>query len=141
VRHLLPTGTALKSWLLAAVKLVRPQFPVASELERPIKEALAALETALTGTYLEHLASNVSRLLQESASLDLRKWVAAADLTADRAGLILCHDLEIAVELVRASREDSSSVPVAERIQELVLYSVSTQYFRVRERLGINLES
>jgi hypothetical protein len=140
VRHLLPTGTALKAWLLAAVKLIAPQFPVSPELERPIREALTALETAVTGPFRDHLASIVSRMLRENVALDLKKWIAAVDLTADRAGLILCHDLETAVELVRASREDSSSVAAADRIQALVHYSVSTDYFHVRERLKINVE-
>lgn len=140
VRHLLPTGTALKSWLLAAVKLIAPQFPVTPELELPIRKALSALETAVKGQFRDHLASIVSRLLQQNVALDLKRWIAGVDLTADRAGLILSHDLETAVELVRASREDSSSVAAADRIQALVLYSVSAEYFHVRKRLEINLE-
>jgi tetratricopeptide (TPR) repeat protein len=140
VRHLLPSGTALKSWLLAAVKLIAPQFPVAPELERPIREALTALETAVTGPFRDHLASIVSRLLQQNVALDLKRWIAGVDLTADRAGLLLCNDLEVAVELVRASREDSSSVAAADRIQALVLYSVSVEYFHVRKRLKISVE-
>lgn len=140
VRHLLPSGTALKSWLLAAVKLIAPQFPVAAELERPIREALTALETAVTGPFRDHLASIVSRLLQQNVALDLKRWIAGVDLTADRAGLILCNDLETAVELVRASREDSSSVAAADRIQALVLYSVSVEYLHVRKRLQISVE-
>jgi tetratricopeptide (TPR) repeat protein len=141
VRHLLPSGTALKSWLTAAIKLIAPGFPVAAELARPIQEALAALETALTSALRDHLASIVSRLLQQGAPLDLKKWIAGADLTADRAGLILCHDLETAVEMVRASRQDASAVPPADRIRALVLYSVSPEYFRVREQLGVEVRT
>jgi hypothetical protein len=137
VRHLLPTGTALKAWLFAAVKLISPKFPVAPELERPIQEALGALENAVTGAHRDYLASLVSRLLQQGSALDLKKWIVATDLTADRAGFILCHDLETAIELVRASREGTSSVPTDDRVQALVLYSISTEYFRVRDRLGV----
>ena len=34
VRHLVPTGTGLKAWLFAAIKLSVPQFPVAARPAR-----------------------------------------------------------------------------------------------------------
>ena len=46
------------------------------------------------GVQREVFASTVSKLLQSGGSLDLKKWVAAIDLTADRAGLLLAHDLQ-----------------------------------------------
>ena len=49
VRHLLASGTALKAWLFAAIKLTSPQFPVAPELEGAVAEALSALEAGLQG--------------------------------------------------------------------------------------------
>jgi hypothetical protein len=92
------------------------------------------------GVQREILASMVSKLLQSGGAIDLKKWVAAIDLTADRAGLILANDLGVATEIVRAT-EDASSVPAAERVKDLVLYGVSTPYFELREKLGITVDS
>jgi hypothetical protein len=141
IRHLIPTGTGLKAWLFAAIKLISPQFPVVPELEGPVKENLSALDRAIVGPLREQLASLVSRLLAGGGSLDLKKWVAAIDLTADRAGFLLAHDLEVAGELVKASGDEAASVPVKDRLTELVLFGTSDEYFTLRQRLGIAVDS
>jgi len=141
VRHLLPSGTGLKSWLFAAIKMIAPQFPIAAELEGPVNEALEALEASMQGQARDQLARIVSKLLQAGGALDLKRWVAGVDLTADRAGLIVAHDMETAVEIIKASDEGSSAVPNQERLKELVLYGVSEPYFAMRRKLVIAIDS
>jgi tetratricopeptide (TPR) repeat protein len=141
VRHLIPSGTGLKSWLFAAIKLIVPQFPVAAELEGPVNEALAALDRGLPGQTRDQLARIVSKLLQSGGALDLKRWVGGIDLTADRAGLVVAHDLETAAEIIKASDEGSSAVPNQERMKELVLYSVNEGYFTLRQKLRIAIDS
>jgi hypothetical protein len=85
------------------------------------------------------LASLVSKLLQSGGALDLKKWVAAIDLTADRIGFVLAHDLGATTEMLRAT-EDASSVPVKERLKEVVLYSISEEYFELRKKLGLAVD-
>jgi hypothetical protein len=72
--------------------------------------------------------------------LDLKKWVNGVDFTADRAGLVLCHDLETAVEIIRASDETSASIGGQQRLKELVLFAISESYFKLRTELGITIE-
>jgi hypothetical protein len=79
--------------------------------------------------------------LAGGGSLDLKKWVAAIDLTADRAGFLLAHDLEVAGELVKASGDEAASVPVKERLTELILFATGDEYFTLRQRLGIGVDS
>ncbi|HVY49072.1 MAG TPA: tetratricopeptide repeat protein, partial [Minicystis sp.] len=140
LRHLVPTGTGLRAWLFAAIKLITPAFPVAKELEGPVKENLAVLEPVVHGPTREILASAVTKLLQAGA-IDLKKWVAAVDLTADRAGFVCANDLELACEMIRAADEASSAVPPKERVKELTLFGVSEDYFALRARLGINIDA
>jgi hypothetical protein len=66
--------------------------------------------------------------------------VAGIDLTADRAGFLLAHDLGVATEVMRAT-EDAASVPSKERMKEIVLFGVSESYFAIREKLGIMVDS
>lgn len=141
LRHLLASGTALKAWLFAAIKLTAPQFPVAPEIEGPVTEAFNALEAGLQGQVRDHLTRVVSKLLTSGTALDLKRWVAAVDLTADRAGFIAAHDLDMAVRVIRAGDDSQSTVPIEERVKELVLYSVSPGYFEIRKRLGVSVDS
>ena len=141
LRHLLGSGTALKSWFFAAIKLTSPQFPVSPELEGAVNEAYQALEAGLVGQMRDQLPRVVSKLLTSGAALDLKRWVAAVDLTADRAGFVLSHDLETATQVVKASDETSSAVSPDERFKELALFAVSPQYFEIRQRLLISVDS
>lgn len=141
LRHLLASGTVLKAWLFAAIKLTSPQFPVSPELEGAVSEAMQALEAGVTGQARDHLTRVVAKLLTSGAALDLKRWVRGVDLTADRVGFLLSHDLETATQIIKASDESTSSVGTDERLKELVLFSVSSEYFRLRQQLGIAVDS
>jgi hypothetical protein len=117
--------------------MLQPAFPVPGNLSGPTKDALASLKQHLTGQQKDELASLVNKLLAASPSLDMKKWVAAVDLTADRVGFALSNSLEIALAIVRASPEDSAGVSQKDRLKDLHLYSVSEEYMGLRHKLGI----
>jgi hypothetical protein len=136
-----PNGSGLKNWLFAAIRMNSPKFPVAPDIEGPVKDAQTALETHLSPQVRDHLSRIVSKLLQSGRSLDLKKWVAGVDATADRVGFVLAHDLETSVEIIRASDEASSSMAQQQRLKELVLFAISEPYFALREKLHITIDS
>ncbi|KYF69297.1 protein kinase domain-containing protein [Sorangium cellulosum] len=140
LRHLVPTGTGLRAWLFAAIKLISPTFPITKELEGPVMENLSVLDPIIVGPARDQLASIVTKLLQAGA-IDLKRWVSGIDLTADRAGFLLANDLELAQEMIKAADDASAAVPQKDRLKELLLYAVSEEYFAVRQRLGINVDS
>ncbi|HEX4337885.1 MAG TPA: tetratricopeptide repeat protein [Polyangiaceae bacterium] len=140
VRQLVQSGTGLRSWLFAAIKMNVPLFPVTPDLEGPVREAMLALERRLSPQIRDHLARVVSKLIQSGAALDLKRWVQGVDLTADRVGFVVSHDLETSVEIVRASDESSSALSPQSRLKDLVLYAISEQYFKLRERLRVGVE-
>lgn len=139
VRHLVPTGTGLKAWLFAAIKLCVPQFPISGDIQGQVQEAMAAMAHDFQGAEKDKLASVVSKLLQAGGALDLKKWVASIDLSTDRVGFLLAHDLQLTTEIIR-STEEASSVPVKERMKDIVLFSVSEEYFALREKLSVAVE-
>ena len=137
LRMLVPTGSGLQAWLLAAIKTAVGQFPIPKKMATAVEENLRSFEAHLPGPDRDRLRSYVQKLLAAAPELDLKKWVAAVDLTADRVGFIVANDLEIAAALVRASPEDSAGVPQKERLKELHIYSVSEPYLALRHKLGI----
>ena len=56
-------------------------------------------------------------------------------MTSDRIGLIASGDLPTALSVVRAARDSSTGVSVAERVRELLAYSISNEYLTLRKRL------
>ena len=133
VRHLIPTGTELKAWLFSTLALSTAKFKIPPDLEPKAREPLRALKERLSPEVHRYLEREVVPRLLEGGALDLKRWVAAVDLTADRAGLIMCNDLETAAAGVHGSH---SSVPTEQRLEHLFRYAVSRPYFTVRRQIG-----
>lgn len=137
LRHLVPTGSGLRQWLLAAIKTATPHFPIPADMQGTIDQHRKAFEKHIGGPEHDKLGSLVQKLLAAAPELDMKKWVAAVDLTADRLGFVLANDLEIAAAVVKASPEDAAGVNQKDRLKELYLYSVSDEYVQLRHKLGI----
>ena len=136
LRLLVPTGSGLRAWLLAAIKTQVAQFPIPADLSSQVEEHMRAIQQHLAGPQQEVLRSHVNKLLASAPELDLKRWTAAVDLTADRVGFLLANDLEAAAAIVRASPDEASAVPQKDRLRELHLYSVSEPYLALRHKLG-----
>ncbi len=141
LRTVLPNLTALKAWLLGAIRLVKPKFPVAPELEASVAEAASVLQGAASGEYRDHLVHTVSKLLSDSAALDLKRWIRSVDQAADRAGLILCGDLDVAANFVRNEAARPGAQESVARARDLLVYSVGRAHLSVRERLGVTVDA
>ncbi|GAB4197689.1 MAG: hypothetical protein OHK0013_06100 [Sandaracinaceae bacterium] len=137
LRYLVPTGSGLRAWLLAAIKTQMAQFPIPVDLSSQVDEHMRAIQLHLQGPQKELLRSHVNKLLASAPELDLKRWTAAVDLTADRVGFLLANDLEAATAIVRASPDEAAAVPQKDRLRELHLYSVSEPYLTLRHKLGI----
>jgi hypothetical protein len=139
LRQLVPTGTGLRAWLIAAIRTVVPRFPAPQTLENHVREAGTAIQQHLGGPQREALRSMTQKLLEAAPELDLKAWMTAIDLTADRLGFILSNDLKLANAVVEASPEDSASINRKDRLRELLAYAISDQYLELRRRIGIAL--
>lgn len=139
LRHFLSSGTGFKSWLLAAIRLNTPAFPIPAELLGPVEEAHSALREALSPQARDDLARLIAKVLQSPDALDVKRWQAGVDFSADRVGFLLANDLRTAIETIRAGQTELSSMQ-ASRIKELVLFSVDERYFELRKRLHVAVD-
>ena len=136
IRTLLSSNSELKAVLLAGLRLanVAPGDP-------QIDQFAAQLQTRLQANQLDALGSVCRRFMEAGGSTDIKKWMQAVELTGCRAGFLLCNDLETAARMVQAlPPEGPADLPPKEKIKELVLFSVSESYFRLREALGIQIK-
>jgi tetratricopeptide (TPR) repeat protein len=65
----------------------------------------------------------------QRAHLDVSRWLEGLDHTANRLGFLLCNDLVEATQAIRNESVIISRASVSDRIQELILFSISDEYF------------
>ncbi len=139
MRQLVPSGSGLRSWLLAAIRLANPRFPVPDAMRAQVERNHQALVSTLHSPAQQSLRSLVEQLLREQPELDMKRWGMAIDIAADRVGFILANSLDAAVAVIRASPPDSSYASERDRLKELYLYAVSPRYLALRHAIGVTI--
>jgi hypothetical protein len=88
---------------------------------------------------LQALSKVVNRFIKAQENVDIKKWINAVELTGCRAGFLLSNDLEVAARMIQAESGAVDEMSPKEKIKDLVLFSISEEYFRLRESLGITI--
>ncbi len=142
LRFFLQSGTALSTWILASIKCAVPQFPVPADYGAKVTEAVGVLRKGLDQGGQEVLSSAVQAFLKSaSGGIDLKLWASTVDFTADRAGLLLCTEMKVGTNVIKNLAVDSWIAATKDRLTELNLFSVSEDYFILRRKLGIAIET
>ena len=79
----------------------------------------------------------VQKFVEDGAKADLKRWMQSIEVTACRAGFLLCADLDIAKKIIAAEPQLPVDLTPQEKLKELIVFSVSEQYFTLRKALGI----
>jgi tetratricopeptide (TPR) repeat protein len=137
VRWVLPTGTELKVLLLAALKVGAPDFNLPADKSGVLEQYIQVLRSNMNPLEMEALGKVVRRFIKAGENVDMKKWIQAVELTGARAGLLLANDLEVVARMIQTETGGVDDIPPKEKIKELVLFSVSEEYFKLREALGI----
>jgi golgin subfamily B member 1 len=89
----------------------------------------------------DQLRSLLQKLIEAGGRTDVKRWAASSELTAYRVGLLLSGDLRIAGQMI--SQEQASlgaKWTPRDKIKELVLYSISEDYFAARRAIGVSAQ-
>lgn len=113
----------------------------------PVQGDTAALDSIareikgrMSAGHVDQLASLMKKFIQNEGKTDVKKWAAAVELTCYRIGLLLCGDLQTAALMVsQESNLLGSTMTPKDKIKELVLYSISEDYFDARRGIGIQV--
>jgi len=127
----------LAAWVDAAVALCVPDAPVERTAE--MQRVLKLLQANLKPMDLELLRPEVQAVAarHDRDVVGLR----AADLTSDRAALLLCGDLSAATKMIPRAPALAPDLADNRRGDELLLFAVDDTHFRLRRALGIALPS
>lgn len=139
LKMLLPTNTELKVVVLSAIVMLQPRFPIPSDMTRLVQEYLPEMQKRMPPQVLEQLAAVVNRFVQAAPEINLAKWGHAVDATSHRAGFVICGDLEVAARVISSEPVTVGGPQVKDKIKELVLYSISEEFFTVRAQMGLTI--
>ena len=137
IRTMLHTKDELKAVLAASMRIVGADISDAS-----VEATATEIRSRMQPGQLEVLSKVGKRFIDAGARADLKVWMRSVEFTAARAGLLMCNDLGIAARLIQALPPlGTVEVSNKERVEDLILFSVSENYFRLREALGIALSA
>jgi tetratricopeptide (TPR) repeat protein len=136
------TAGQLKILLLAALRLVNPKLNLPGVDPGVLDQQARVLQKHVQPSQMGLLASLAKKLMANPEAVDLTSWLNAVDASANRTGFVICNDLPVAANMIRLS--DRAAVPVGgktieEKLQDLVHYSVSEEYFDIRKQLGLQI--
>jgi hypothetical protein len=137
IRTLFPTQAELTIMLFAGIMIAFPATPMPADMQPQIQATARELAKYVQPVQLEGLRHFVKRFLDQGAKANLKVWNQSVDLTACRAGLLLSGDLEIARKIIGSEPQLPGDLTPAEKMRELVLFSVSDDYTALRQALGV----
>jgi tetratricopeptide (TPR) repeat protein len=137
IRTLFPTQAELTIMLFAGVMIAAPNTPMPTDMAPQIRATAQELVKHMQPVQLEGLRMWVKRFIDEGAKANIKRWNQAVELTACRAGLVVSGDLEIAKKILGAEQPMPGDLPSAEKMKEVLLFSVSEEYSQVRKALGV----
>ncbi len=132
-----PTLAQLRVVFMAALKLSQPALTVKPEMAQPVAQYLDLLRKTVPPQMMEQLSVVVQRFIASKGEADLTRWATAVDYTATRAGFLMCNDLDVAARLVQSEPVAVGVAEPKEKIRDLLQWSISDEYFTVREHLGL----
>ena len=132
-----PTMNELSSLFLGAVKLAMPELPVPPHLSDAVARRRKALARHVKDDARERLAQAVKRLDARDGRVDLTAWIRSVELTAQRAGLLLCGDLHVAMGRLGAETRTIAELTLEQKRGDLLAYCVSERYARLRSLLSV----
>jgi hypothetical protein len=134
-----PTTTELRSVFLAGLRLALPGLAVPAAESAQIGQYAQRLGQSLSAPIRELLAKAALGLPRTGVEVYLAKWSQAVELTAHRAGLLVCNDLVTAARFIDSEPDHGTGLQSGDKIGELLRYSVSDNYFTLRRQLDLSL--
>jgi tetratricopeptide (TPR) repeat protein len=133
-----PTLNELSALFLGAVKLAMPDLPVPDHLGEAIARARKLLKRHANDADKQALGAAVKRLDARGGRVDLAAWIKSVELTAQRAGLLLCGDLAVAMRRTKGETRAIADLTADQKRGDLLAFCASEKLARVREALKID---
>ena len=134
---LLPSAQ-VRSLLDAAAQVYTPHFvPQGNAAE--VANLRKRIERSVPRKLRDLLGGFCNEYLTFAHDFDVEAWRVAMLLAAHRAGLLLCHDLSVAVRMTKKHPGRQSPEQIEALLRDLVNYSISDGALTLRRQLGFSV--
>lgn len=125
----------------AGVKACFPTQKLPEDVDRKeIDELQKRIEKAIPPAGLATLRTLLQQYYQMARRFDAAAWLASIEQTGDRAGFLLCNDLASAEKVLQQEPVAISKLTRADKVKDLILFSVSEEYFELRRGLAMAVQ-
>jgi tetratricopeptide (TPR) repeat protein len=134
--NVIPTVEERKAALIGAGRLVQPALAAPSEVAEAAGQYAELFKSVVPRDAARVIQDEAPPLFIESPDPDVARWSRAAELSADRAGLLVCRDLAAARRAISAQALGPGRPTTEERIDNLARWKVSDDYFALTALAG-----
>ncbi len=127
-----PALNDVRSLVVAGIALV-----MQSDVPGDIATLRAALAPRVDAVQRLKIQNAVRALSDRGGQLDVLRFLRSTERMACRAGLLACGDVNIAAHQVAIDGRALAGLTAADRVKDLIGFSVSEPYARLRSALGI----
>ncbi len=141
-RHVLayyPTRPELEQLLLAAVTVLRPDLVPRTSLRSSALDVGARLERTLDPARRARLGVALGKIWTGGGVVNLQGWLRSVEATACRAALLATGDIAVARLLLAVSGGPAGGLSAADRVRDLLGFSVTQRYAALRRLLGVSV--
>ena len=134
--NVIPFVEERKAALIGAARLVQPALAAPPHLAEATGQYAELFKRVVSHDAARTIQDKAPPLFIESPDPDVARWSTAAELSADRAGLLVCRNLAAACRAISAQALGPGRPTTEERIDNLVRWNVSDDYFALKALAG-----
>lgn len=126
----------LRMYFMALMDMTDPSLGIGASLGAQgdvVKRQLAEIPAQM----LMAAQKAMAQFLASGQNPNLSEWLLQCENTAIRMGLLLCGDIHQAASCIKNDIVPIGKATPKDKIREMVLFSISDEYFELRERLGL----
>jgi len=135
IRLLVPDLVDLHDLFLAALAIGNPKLPLNAEVRSRVEPVANAISPLLESREVDALRGAYRRFVEHGGIANLQRWGMAADLTAVRAGFLLCGNLQDAERMLTHQGHPW----VAEAMEDLIVFLTGERYAKLRQHMSIDI--
>lgn len=135
--NVLESSASIRNAVYGALHAARPDVPLPDDVVSAAKAHAEQIQAYIQPSRLEQLQA-LSESIIQSDEVDAKGWLRGVVFTTTRAGFVLCDSIDTAAAMLTREGDEGSSVSAKDRIADLVAYSVSQPYLKLRKQVGLD---